>query len=932
MRKIAISAAVVVAFLGIGVWVLSREETLNWAAEHVAAKTGGRLQYADLRGSLLRSIDVRELRYEDKFGRIAIDDAHMTWRPIRLLIGQVAVGAMSAKSVRLELAKSDEEKKPPETLRAPMSFAITDVRIGTLSVTNEAGTHEVRDLTAAFSGNRKELHGEVKSLSTQYGKVKGALKIGADAPFPLDGKVELASLEEGVYNATTKLEGSLMNAVANLEARAREATASMKLAVAPYDAQPLTELQFTAKDFDPSAWSKGAPTAALSGEGHIVTDGERRLSGPIVLTNGKPGTVDAKKLPFARFSTALAGVPDDLALNDVRLDLGNAGQFAGAGAVKDGQGEVKLVTRNFNVGGLQTGLHATHLGGQLALQGDTDTQRVKLALGQQGYQVRVAAALHDRVVQIDEAYTRAGKAEVTTRGRVALNARKDFAISGRLANFDPSQFGKYEKAQINSRFEFKGRIEPVIQLAANVNVTDSRLFGLPATATGTMRTQRTDHPEVAMGVQLRVGNTRATAKGTVKDPARMEAMDLALTIAGGSLDELYKIVGVPLPPTPPYKLDGHLVQNGQVWELRKFTGAVGDSDLSGDFLLDRNRAPQFMKADLTSKRLDLADLAGFVGAEKTAPGKVATPQTTRVLPDTPYDLAKLKSADADVRFEGKRVITEKLPIDDMSAHLILRNGVLTLAPLNFGVAGGKLVSDITLDGSKQVIASRADVRVQQLQLGKLLPQLKISKASVGELDGRVKLAAHGNSIAAMLGSASGDTALVVGEGEVSDLILRLSNLDVANTLLVLMRGDKNIPIRCMVADLSWDNGVVQPRTFVFDTRHTTLVGQGKANFKDETLDMRLVAKPKGKSLVSLRGPINVRGTFANPSVMPDIPQLGARTLAAAALGVIAPPLAVLPFVQLGGQSDVQCGPLVQHAQAQIRSPVQPPQQVATAKR
>jgi hypothetical protein len=233
MRKIAISAAVVVALLGIGVWVLSREETLNWAAEHVAAKTGGRLQYADLRGSLLRSIDVRELRYEDKFGRIAIDDAHMTWRPIRLLIGQVAVGAMSAKSVRLELAKSDEEKKPPETLRAPMSFAITDVRIGTLSVTNESGTHEVRDLTAAFSGNRKELHGEVKSLSTQYGKVKGELKIGADAPFPLDGKVELASLEEGVYNATTKLEGSVMNAVANHESRAREATASKNLAVAP---------------------------------------------------------------------------------------------------------------------------------------------------------------------------------------------------------------------------------------------------------------------------------------------------------------------------------------------------------------------------------------------------------------------------------------------------------------------------------------------------------------------------------------------------------------------------------------------------------------------------------------------------------------------------------------------------------------------------
>src|SRR5215210_6181541 len=150
----------------------------------------------------------------------------------------------------------------------------------------------------------------------------------------------------------------------------------------------------------------------------------------------------------------------------------------------------------------------------------------------------------------------------------------------------------------------------------------------------------------------------------------MQAMDLQLTLAGASLDEIYKIVGVPLPPTPPYRINGRLVHSGELWELRQFAGAVGDSDLSGNFLIDRSRAPQFMKADLTSKRLDLADLAGFIGAEKTAPGKIATPHTTRVLPDSPYNLDKLKSADADIRFLGKQVITEKLPIDDMSAHLI----------------------------------------------------------------------------------------------------------------------------------------------------------------------------------------------------------------------------------------------------------------------
>jgi uncharacterized protein involved in outer membrane biogenesis len=546
---------------------------------------------------------------------------------------------------------------------------------------------------------------------------------------------------------------------------------------------------------------------------------------------------------------------------------------------------------------------------------------VKLALAQAPYQFRFNGALSDGVATIGEAYARAGNAQLATHGKIALNAQKNFSVGGKLSNFDPSKFGAYPAATINSRFDLKGQIDPVIQVAADVSVTDSRLFGLPATVKGTVRSKNTDHPDVAMDVALNIGQTHVTAKGTVRDPAAMQAMDLQLTLAGASLDELYKIAGVPLPPTPAYRLSGRLVHTADVWELRQFAGAVGDSDLSGNFLVDRGRAPQLMKADLTSKRLDLADLAGFVGAEKTATGKVATPHSTRVLPDTPYNLEKLKAADADIRFQGKQVITEKLPIDDMSAHLIVKNGVLTLAPLNFGVAGGHLVSDITLDGSASVIASRADIRVQSLQLARLLPQLKIAKASVGEMDGRVRLASRGNSIAAMLGSANGETSLVVGEGEVSDLMLRLSNLDIANTLLVLMRGDRNIPIRCMVADLAWENGVMHPRQFILDTQHTTLLGEGKANFSDETLDLRLVSQPKGKSLVSLRGPINVRGTFGSPSVMPDMKKLTARGAAAVALSVVATPLAaIVPFVQFGKGHDLQCGPLVETARRQIQNP------------
>jgi uncharacterized protein involved in outer membrane biogenesis len=208
-----------------------------------------------------------------------------------------------------------------------------------------------------------------------------------------------------------------------------------------------------------------------------------------------------------------------------------------------------------------------------------------------------------------------------------------------------------------------------------------------------------------------------------------------------------------------------------------------------------------------------------------------------------------------------------------------------------------------------------------VKLAEVMPKLKVSQASVGEIDGRVRLVARGNSVADMLATANGDTALVMGEGEVSDLIMRLANLDVAHSLAVLMRGDRKIPLRCAVADLAFENGVMRPRTFVFDSQHTTLVGQGSVNFANEAMDLKLVAKPKDLSLLSLRGPIDVGGTFAKPRVLPDVKRLTARGAAATALAAVATPLAaIVPFIQLGQKSEVQCGPLVQSVRQQIEAP------------
>ncbi|MES2563567.1 MAG: hypothetical protein V4637_12655, partial [Pseudomonadota bacterium] len=157
-KKAAIGLSVVCLLSLPALWLLGRESTLIYVANYIVERMDGRLQLSNVRGSLLGTIRLQTLRYDDKFGKLAIDEARLEWRPLRLLRGQIAVGEVAANSVALDLVKTDDERsKPPKSLRAPLSFAVTDFRINTLAVTRDGATHELRDLQAAFSGGRRNL-------------------------------------------------------------------------------------------------------------------------------------------------------------------------------------------------------------------------------------------------------------------------------------------------------------------------------------------------------------------------------------------------------------------------------------------------------------------------------------------------------------------------------------------------------------------------------------------------------------------------------------------------------------------------------------------------------------------------------------------------------------------------------------------------------
>ena len=70
--------------------------------------------------------------------------------------------------------------------------------------------------------------------------------------------------------------------------------------------------------------------------------------------------------------------------------------------------------------------------------------------------------------------------------------------------------------------------------------------------------------------------------------------------------------------------------------------------------------------------------------------------------------------------------------------------------------------------------------------------------------------------------------------------------------------------------------------------------------------MVLKPEPKDKSILSLRSPLKVGGTFAAPTAGPDKAALAGRAGLAIALGVINPLLALLATIETGPGKDADC--------------------------
>ena len=114
------------------------------------------------------------------------------------------------------------------------------------------------------------------------------------------------------------------------------------------------------------------------------------------------------------------------------------------------------------------------------------------------------------------------------------------------------------------------------------------------------------------------GRTTLKAKGSITNLAALDAIDATFDLEGRNLDELYKLLGVALPSTRPYKFRGQLNKRGKVWSTTRIQGVLGKSDISGALSFDQSAKVPLLTGKVQSKMLDFADLGPVVGLAPSA--------------------------------------------------------------------------------------------------------------------------------------------------------------------------------------------------------------------------------------------------------------------------------------------------------------------------
>nr|WP_300999893.1 AsmA family protein [Halomonas sp.] len=429
-------------------------------------------------------------------------------------------------------------------------------------------------------------------------------------------------------------------------------------------------------------------------------------------------------------------------------------------------------------------------------------------------------------------------------------------------------------------------------------------------------------PDIAYPVSGEVasGDTRLRIDGSAVQPFALESLEGSAQLEGPSPSELTDLTGINLPELPPYRVSGYVRYQNDLLNIDGLEGGFGDSDVAGDVRLRFGEQPQLW-ATLVSQRLEADDLLPMLGiSPETGPGETASVEQEQwaaeeeraemLFPDREWDLEALRNTDIVLDYEAVDVQAEHVPFENLSLALELEQGVMTVEPLRLGLGGGQVRASWVLDARQAAIEGSLQLALSQVNLSALLDEAglpEVARDTLGVIGGHGDFHYRGRSMHEAMAGLDGELKLAMSQGWLDIIAAELLPLNVANALVAALGGEDQVQLECIYVRLVAENGLVDLNEFFMATEIAHFEGAGAINLATEQMDMAFQGHNIDPTLFTGNSPVELKGSLRDPEVNVITQELLARGALSLLGAIVAPPLAILPWIDPGGGERVGIG-------------------------
>jgi len=403
-----------------------------------------------------------------------------------------------------------------------------------------------------------------------------------------------------------------------------------------------------------------------------------------------------------------------------------------------------------------------------------------------------------------------------------------------------------------------------------------------------------------------------------------DALKGNVTAKGQNLKDLAEIAGASSPDTPPYNLRGTLLAQNQTWSVEELSGKLGESDLGGLVRINLMQKKPMLTVDLTSKALDFDDLGvvfgipvnpdkGEVQNEEQKKAKRVYDASARLIPDARIDFGRLAAVNADISFVANKVVDAPMGISALTLKGTLRDSVLDFERAFVKTSTGDLDAKINVNASKDPAFTKANGTLENVAIARFIDTPMVR----GTLNGKFALTFTGSGFREAAGSTDGEVGVWSNNSELAKFAVEGAGLDIGEILVIWATQDKKNPeylkSRCLAANIAFKDGQASLKPAVLDNKDSLIAATGGINFKNESMNIEVFARPHDVSIGTISGDIRIGGTLRNPTFEAVNEQTLLQAGLSALLSTISGPLGLLPFIQTGGEPDAPCATLLADA-------------------